>query len=1449
MFTFLSFYTLTLNVILYFCKNKLILQMNYKRKTITITLLIALCVGIAASTYVHSKSVDDLDEDNTNYVRDIVQDKDGFIWFGTTNGLCRYDGYNMVRILPSDDPKRVLLLDNRLQAIDEWKDQYIWIRLRGRQYSCYDIKNDMFVDYTADGTYKDTYRNYTITNDSSLWVYDNEKGCKRIQETNGVFKATTFSEGSNNIPSNNIEFIEDGLYNRIWLGTAKGLLFVTGNKVQTVDKSHHFVSHITTNNRDYFISKNGEVYMAHDNGSITLLASPKQAGIAMPNAKASAASKRKIYITTEGATFEYDLLNHRLTQSTEIQLFGGQQKNDNRRNRILYTPNGDIWYFGKDEPIHLSEAYSENLLQLNSDPHFEFVTDKDGTILISTFGNGIYAYNPHTGLGHHFSSKPDSENKSLLKTDYLINLYEDKAGNIWACQEFAGAVCITKETKYCDYYYFTTQGETDHSNVIKLLKRTDDDIIYVANMYNGFRRTNGNLEGGQDLHIINDDVVAMTTDKAGHQWLGTRKSGVYVDGRNYQNTKDDPQSLDKGKISDIFCDSKGRVWISIFDKGIDCAEPDGAGGYRFRHFFKKKGNIDQPRSMIQDHTGHIWVTSNDGVFYFHPDELMKDPNQFQHLQAASNTKAPDETHCVYEDKEHNVWVGTIGSGVALFDNNNPGKPLWKKNITTEEGLSNNNVQQIVGDARGRIWIGTDNGLSIYTPKKELIHTLFPSINSKGNMFTENTAITMKDHRIAFGTRQGVLIVNPEIVHIRESLFPLAITDIDINGVSYRNMKDDCPIEGSLRDAKKIKLSHDQNSLTFYFSDFNYSASKKTKYTYIMTGVDKDWSPLSTINFATYKGLLPGTYHLQVKSRNENGNWNKTVIDFEIRILPPWWATWWAYLLYFLLISGIIVITYQQIKRINNLKNQVEVEAKLTEYKLQFFTNISHEFRTPLTIIKGAMDKMTAIGDIPGSLKQPIASMRKSTDRMLRLISQLIEFRKMQQDKLQLALEEADIIAFLKDIFYTFHEVAENKNINYLFSTSCKEHHMYFDKNYIDKIVYNLLSNALKYTPSKHSVTLQVKQDEQNKRILISVKDTGIGIPKEKQNDLFKRFNRSSFIHDSIGIGLHLTQELVHVHHGTITFADNDGGGSIFTVSLPDDKDVYDECDFLVTNSTILEEENGKIKTPPVDYKEIKAAPMNDINVLVVEDDTNIQEFLYDELSRYFHVDKANNGEEALEKISQQKPALIISDVIMPIMSGTELTDRIRKDERFADIPIILLTALTAEKNILKGLGSGADAYIEKPFSMSVLVAHCVQLLEQRYRLRTNYAKEIVTNAVAPEIITEEQDKHFKELLDIWLTKNLTDTSLNINRFAENMGYGRTTFFKKVKKITGLTPNDYIKDMRMNQAAKLLKDPKLTISEVSYMVGINDPYYFSKLFKSFFGITPSNYRKGKKRDEE
>ena len=655
------------------------------------------------------------------------------------------------------------------------------------------------------------------------------------------------------------------------------------------------------------------------------------------------------------------------------------------------------------------------------------------------------------------------------------------------------------------------------------------------------------------------------------------------------------------------------------------------------------------------------------------------------------------------------------------------------------------------------------------------------------MFVENAACVLDNGRMAFGTHHGIMVVDPHHLPINTNRLPLTITGMEINGVPLQELEDST-LFVQLGQTHQLQLEYNQNSLTFYFSDFDYTEERGSLYSYRLAGYDRGWSTL---------GLFV-----------------------------------WRYF-----------------KRTNDLQNRIKVETQLTEYKLRFFTNISHEFRTPLTIIRGAMERMMTLGEIPGDMKQPVNAMRKSVDRMLRLINQLLEFRRMQNGKLQLALEETDIIGFVKEIYLTFLQTAENKRISYTFLPFAHQYMMYVDKNFVDKIVYNLLSNAFKYTMSRHSITLKITYNEKTRQMSIIVEDTGIGVPKEKQADLFARFNQSVYTQDSIGIGLHLVYELVRVHHGNITFMDNPQGGAIFTVTLPTDKSCYEEKDFLVEGNELLKEQNeSKQQETFTDYKGITSEPMNDKRVLIVEDDDGIRDYVVNELCRYFIIDTASNGQEALDKLHQENaehPDLIISDVLMPIMNGYELTHSVRMDKKIADIPIILLTALTAEEKKVKGLDIGADAYVEKPFSMKVLVAKCRQLISQRDRLRLQYAKEVVGRIEVPEVLVEEQDKKLRDLLDTWLSAHISDSNLSIDQFAEKMGYGRTTFYKKVKKLTGQTPNDYIKSMRMERAVVLLKDDTLTVAEVSYKIGIEDPFYFSKSFKSYFGISPSQFRKGEK----
>ena len=575
----------------------------------------------------------------------------------------------------------------------------------------------------------------------------------------------------------------------------------------------------------------------------------------------------------------------------------------------------------------------------------------------------------------------------------------------------------------------------------------------------------------------------------------------------------------------------------------------------------------------------------------------------------------------------------------------------------------------------------------------------------------------------------------------------------------------------------------------------------------------------------------------------NGDGSDQIVSLPIIISSPWWRTWWAYLIYICMTVAICYYLWRNFRRINDLRNRIKVENQLTEYKMQFFTNISHEFRTPLTIIRGAMERIKNNKQMPGDMKQPVFALQRSTERMLRMIGELMEFSKLHEDKLRLAVEETEVVGFVRDIFESFRGMAETKHINYQFTTSHRQITAYADRSFIDKIAYNLISNAFKYTPANREITVKVRQKEDTAQWQLVVEDTGIGISKDKQADLFTRFNQSVYSRNSIGIGLHLSGELVRVHHGTIVFEENPQGGSIFTITLPTGKDAYNEDEMMQVNKDLAESDETDNSKEVMEFKEMPPIPINKRTVLIVEDDSDVRNYLQNELQQYFVIESANDGKEALSKLEDGLPDLIVTDAMMPVMDGFELIRRLRANSQWADLPIVMLTALNSETDQLKGLKTGAEAYIQKPFSSAVLITTISKMIEQRDRLKVAYAKETVSTVPTPAILTEEADRKMREQLDAWMQAHIDDPKLTIDACAEHFGYRRTNFFKKVKQLTGMTPNDYIRQQRMSVAIELLKDTRLTVAEVAYKVGFEDQYYFSKSFKSYFGISPSQYRKG------
>lgn len=1337
--------------------------------------MIAVITGKAQTSY--QLSVDNVLP--SNYVRAMVQDRYGYVWMGTTSGLVRYDGYQAEVFRPSLEGTQKLMQDFRIQDAKLWNDRFVWIRLRGRLYSCYDTQANKFVDFTGDGTYGTPILGYTFLQDDDMVVW-NGKGCRRIH-----FDGNRFTAIAVNLPKGDI------------------LKYLQGGQ------------------SEYVVYRDGRVfqkkYVGKDSKYTLILSKRKE------NLENVEYFQGKIYMIGR-RLYEFDI-KHRKCVPSRLGVKRPQAIKDNKGNLIILSDDGqDVCYLTPQRVYRFGGIYNSSMLRLNNVPNYKCYTSQDGVLWMTAYGNGLFSYDPKTGVLKSYAS--------YLPSPYTLGVMVDCVGNVWVSLENLGISVLNLAKSSASYIYLGNNKGINNADDIRLLKGIGQ-YIYANGRQNTFCSFNTQLSGCHVFTNIGDDVTAIESDKQGRLWVGTRKKGIYVGTPNrlFEGTR---INVSNNKVSDILMDRKGRMWVTLFRSGLHIWD-----GTKLEPVI-----VDaelQLRNMEMDKSGRVWIASSKGALVFNPSELLKNKKAFGIEHVSATDRVNDEVHSIYCDSHGRIWVGSIGNGVMLIDG---GK---KKIYTTHDGLADNNVQSIVEDRlTGDIWLGTDKGLSRF--RHGVFNNFYFGVNYLANSCTEDNAIQLADGRLAFATHNGILYFHPKDIHQDFPKFPLSVARIEANGVSIEKIENGVKLQGPMGKAEKLTVDYEMNSLTFYFSDFYYASKSSSSFMYWLEGYDKDWSNLSRINFAQYRNLPVGEYILHVRSCNANGVWTAEEAVLQVVVRPPFYATWWACLIYMLLIAVVMYYVFVTLRRINRLRNAVVVEKQLTEYKLRFFTNISHEFRTPLTIIRGDMELMRTVDNVPGAMKQPLESMKKSVDRMIRLINQLLEFRKMQNNKLSLALEKTNVISFLQDIVMDFNSIAEKKQIALQFLPFDKSYEMYIDQSYLDKIVYNLLSNAMKYTPSKECVVLRVSLSEKEEMLVLSVEDTGIGVEKEKQQHLFERFNRSSYLHDSIGIGLHLTAELVRVHHGTISYQSNHPQGSIFVVKLPLSSTVYDDSDFMVEKDNESrvgagdERAQGNIHA---DYQEIAPEPMNSQKVLIVDDDNDVREFLAQVLRKYFHVMLASDGLEAWNVIQDDAPALIVSDVKMPRMDGYQLTKKVRADQSLRDIPVILLTALTADEQQVKGMDVGADAYIRKPFSVKILVTQCSQLIEQRQNLKLAYASKTTPSVVPPPgIIVEEQDRKFRMLLETWLERHIADPQLNIELFAESMGYGRTTFYKKVKKVLGTTPNEYIRSVRMNKAADLLRNElTLSVAEVGYKVGMDDPYYFSKLFKNFFGVSPSKYRSG------
>lgn len=1075
----------------------------------------------------------------------------------------------------------------------------------------------------------------------------------------------------------------------------------------------------------------------------------------------------------------------------------GRVLTDNKGGKWIYNNTGILRKVVGDSLITLRLLPNEtNYIDYE---RFNIVEDNHGLVWISTYGKGLFVFNHDLNQGQHFVANEKGE--SPIASNYLLCITADRRDGVWVSAEYGGVSHLQVMDKGVVRIFPNGRENLDLSNVVRMVKKQRDGSVMVGTRDGCLYHYSADMAQMLVKSHFDSNIYSVVEMPQGRMWIGTRGKGIYgIPGLDFKNKK-------------VFClkpDDRGRMWIGTFGEGLSVAIPRGEG-YEVRTFFADSVGLNEVRCLAIDRKGMLWGGTSGGLFCVDPTRFAADGKGLRVYKRGS------EIHDMLVDRQGRLWLTVPGEGLVCMQDGN------FRILDASQGLINNMVQSVVETEDGNLWVSTQQGVSCWKAKDNSFDNYLFSRVMMGNVYNENSAVCLDDGRVLLGGNYGLTIINPSrISHVKGQ------TSVVFTSHPYSD---------------EMTLSYEERSPKINFSTLDYSDVNNVKYTYWLEGYDSSWSVPSPTPWVNYQNLPFGSYRLHVKASYSDGIWGKESV-LDISVEPPFYLSVWAWVFYALFLTVVIVMVVKSIREKNILKGKIKFEQESTRYKLVFFTNIAHEFRTPLTLIQGSLEKEKRIMKTNHwqlELEKTVRTMDKSVQRMLRLIDQLLEFRKMQAGKLKLSLQETDVVMFVQGICKMFDDAAESKQIDFKFESQLPAYLMYLDQQKMDKVVFNLLSNAFKYTHAKGTISVSLSFTDV---MTIRVADTGVGIPQEKRELLFSRFMQSSYTGESFGIGLHLTHELVRTHHGEITYQENEGGGSVFVVTIPLQKDCYEASDFLVKDSPILKadltkERDGQEEKTTDAVPSAPSAPLNRRTILLIEDDNDVREFLLSELESCFDLKVASDGKAGIAMAKELDVDLIVSDVMMPGMNGFELTKRLKNSFETSHIPIILLTALSTDENVLEGTESGADAYITKPFSPQLLMARILQLLNQREILRQKFGK--VPQEIRSAMLRNEQDSLFVKRLDSIVYSRLGEQDLSVDKVAGLLHLGRTIFYKKVRGTTGYTPNEYIRVIRLRKAAELLKEGEKNVSEVAYAVGFDNPYYFSKCFKEQFGMPPSHYR--------
>ncbi|WP_298551487.1 two-component regulator propeller domain-containing protein [uncultured Algibacter sp.] len=1305
----------------------------------------------------------------------IHQDRLGQIWIGTRDGLNKYDGTKFT-VYRNQENNSSSISNNDILSIHEDNDGFLWV-----------------------GTYN---------------------GLNKYNPKTDLFTRYFHDEKSSSLSNNTIWIIKTLSNGKVWLGTSEGLSIY--NK-----EEDSFSNYLNTFERP--IQKRIMCVMEASNGDV--------------------------FVGTGAGIYKLSSLNENIFEFTILKgsedFYVQDLVEGFNENILIASRNNGVISYDLVSRMFSSYLETDNTIGNNDKNVRKLLFDIDNNLWIGTY-NGLKIVSRDKSV---VALRADIDNKNGLSKNSIKYLFEDIKNSIWI-GTYYGGINIWDDSNV-NFRNITQNriGKGLSYNVVSSIEYYKNNIYFGTegggvtiwdrnkNTYSYILKKNTSLSDNniKSLRVINNTL-----------WIGTFKNGLDLyDLRTKQFLKNKlPENLREFiKNAGVYAIKRDRfnnVWIGTFGQGLFKYNPETKDFKRFYESDNIKSTLSNNlvRAICIDSQNNIWVSTEKGLNRIDNKDIVSTFFYDETLQYG------DDILCVFEDIHKNLWVGTKSKGLYKYD-----ATTFKPVNLSVNDINISSVHSIHEDNKEQLWISTNQGLVKYNSKQNEIEIYNQTDGIVSNEFNDNSSLKLGESEFYFGGPTGVTYFDSNKLITNSYTPQVILTDFNIKENDYKKSKVNTVLQNTLPYTKSINLSHTQGNFSISFSIPNFINPSNNNYKYRLKGLEKEWN-LTTSNTASYTIQNPGNYVFEVKGANSDNVWNEGVTQLKIYVAPAPWRTWWAFTIYGLLIILALYFLLDILKSRTKLRHDLQLEYLETEKtkeinkdKLQFFTNISHEFRTPLALILGPLNQIIENYRGSSNVYKKLLVIDNNANHLLHLINRLMDFRKFENNLYKLQAAEGNIVKFLREIYLSFTEFA--KNGNYEFDFICDEDTVlvYYDRNKLERVFYNLISNAFRYTPKGGKIVIRVKKNENSLNIYIE--DTGVGIAKEYHDKIFERFfevavnnKPDNNYNKGTGIGLSIAKNIVELHKGTIEVKSNlDDKGSIFSVSLLlgsthlNETEILQDFKFSDDVSQYIEQLNE-----PKDF--IEDAFVEDIKeedkqtILIVEDHKPLRKFIKSLLKGQYNVIETENGKLALKKAKKEAPDLIVSDVIMPEMTGTELCSAIKEDLKTSHIPIILLTSRSSLIYKIDGLELGADDYISKPFNINEFKLRVKNLLQTREKLR----KKFVSNeGLKPEdiLVSSYDEKLYKKALLI-VNENISNEDFDITYFCAELGVSRTMLFTKIKAWSNFTPNDFIQHFRMKRAAQLLEQGKINISQVSYQVGYRDPKYFSKSFQKKFGETPSKY---------